>query len=183
RRRRASVFRRAFSRLSLPRPHPAVPGVCFVPTLPAAEVGAGADARVRRDSGRRALRLEPGAIREVGGARLCRPRRLHRLSRRLRAAARAAYSVCSLPPCGGGVGGGGWGGGWRGDARPFPQTSTPTPNPSPQGGGESTEVAAREHSASHERAAGEGPDRFGRAFGAGLLFALALFVRPNIAPA
>jgi hypothetical protein len=31
---------------------------------------------------------------------------------------------------------------------------------------------------------GEGPrDRFGRAFGAGLLFALALFVRPNIAPA
>src|SRR6516165_10036549 len=30
----------------------------------------------------------------------------------------------------------------------------------------------------------EGPrDRFGRAFGAGLLFALALFVRPNIAPA
>src|SRR5262249_57850818 len=31
---------------------------------------------------------------------------------------------------------------------------------------------------------GEGPrDRFARAFGAGLLFALALFVRPNIAPA
>src|SRR5262249_52574143 len=33
-------------------------------------------------------------------------------------------------------------------------------------------------------ALGEGPrDRFARAFGAGLLFALALFVRPNIAPA
>jgi hypothetical protein len=77
----------------------------------------------------------------------------------------------------------GWGGGWRGDARPFPQTWTPTPNPSPQGGGEPTEFAARAHSPSHERAPGEGADRFARAFGAGLLFALALFVRPNIAPA
>src|SRR5262249_58226241 len=77
----------------------------------------------------------------------------------------------------------GWGGGWRGDARPFPQTSTPAPNPSPQGGGEPTEFAARAHSPSHERAPGEGDDRFARAFGAGLLFALALFVPPNIAPA
>jgi hypothetical protein len=44
-------------------------------------------------------------------------------------------------------------------------------------------LAARADSPSHERAPGEGPDRFARAFGAGLLFALALFVRPNIAPA
>jgi hypothetical protein len=78
----------------------------------------------------------------------------------------------------------GWGGGWRGDARLFPQTSTPTPNPSPQGGGEPTEFAARADSAPHEYTPDEGPrDRFARAFGAGLLFALALFVRPNIAPA
>jgi hypothetical protein len=68
----------------------------------------------------------------------------------------------------------GWGGGWRGDARLLPQTSTPTPNPSPQGGGEPIEFAARAHPPS---------DRFARAFGAGLLFALALSVRPNIAPA
>src|SRR5262245_4563837 len=33
------------------------------------------------------------------------------------------------------------------------------------------------------RTAGPAPDRFGAAFGAGLLFALALFMRPNIAPA
>jgi len=43
-------------------------------------------------------------------------------------------------------------------------------------------LAARADSPSHEHAPGEGPDRFARAFGAGLLFALALFVRPNIAP-
>jgi hypothetical protein len=78
----------------------------------------------------------------------------------------------------------GWGGGWCGDARLFPQTSTPTPNPSPQGGGEPTEFAARADPAPHECAPNEGPrDRFDRAFGAGLLFALALCVRPNIAPA
>jgi hypothetical protein len=78
----------------------------------------------------------------------------------------------------------GWGGGWRSDARLFPRTSTPTPNPSPQGGGEPTEFAAGAHSPSHERALDEGPrEGFGRAFGAGLLFALALFMRPNIAPA
>ncbi len=78
----------------------------------------------------------------------------------------------------------GWGGGWCGDPRLFPQTSTPTPNPSPQGGGEPTEFAARADPAPHECAPNEGPpDRFDRAFGAGLLFALALFVRPNIAPA
>jgi hypothetical protein len=44
-------------------------------------------------------------------------------------------------------------------------------------------LAARADSPSHEHAPGDGPDRFARAFGAGLLFALALFVRPNIAPA
>src|SRR2546425_10477258 len=49
----------------------------------------------------------------------------------------AAVSVCSLPPCGGGLG--------RGVVRtqtPARQTATPTPNPSPQGGGERTEYAA-----------------------------------------
>jgi hypothetical protein len=52
------------------------------------------------------------------------------------------------------------------------------------GGREQTEFAARADSAPHERTLDEGPrDRFDRAFGAGLLFALALFVRPNIAPA
>jgi hypothetical protein len=45
-------------------------------------------------------------------------------------------------------------------------------------------LAARADSTSDECAPDEGPrDRFARAFGAGLLFALALFVRPNIAPA
>jgi hypothetical protein len=44
-------------------------------------------------------------------------------------------------------------------------------------------LAARADSPSHERAPSEEPNRFARAFGAGLLFALALFVRPNIAPA
>src|SRR6516165_5515505 len=48
---------------------------------------------------------------------------------------RAAVSVCSLPPCGGGVG--------RGVAGTCSAPSwTPTPNPSPQGGGESTEFVA-----------------------------------------
>jgi hypothetical protein len=59
-------------------------------------------------------------------------------------------------------------------------TTTPTPNPSPQGGGEQTEYAARADTATDETAPS---DRFARAFAAGLLFALALTVRPNIAPA
>jgi len=62
-------------------------------------------------------------------------------------------------------------------------STTPLPTPPPQGGREQTEFAPRTHSTSHEFDLGDGPrDRFGRAFGAGLLFALALFVRPNIAP-
>jgi len=77
----------------------------------------------------------------------------------------------------------GWGGGWRSDARALPRTTTPTPNPSPQGGGEHTEFAARAHSTSHKDDVANPRDRFARAFFAGLLFALALFVRPNIAPA
>jgi hypothetical protein len=69
----------------------------------------------------------------------------------------------------------------------LPHTSTPTPDPSPQGGGEPTESAAQSSVEKRNWAScanGEEPrDRFARAFGAGLLFALALFVRPNIAPA
>jgi len=64
----------------------------------------------------------------------------------------------------------------------LPRTTTPTPNPSPQGGGEHTAFAARAHSTSHKDDVANPPDRFARAFAAGLLFALALFVRPNIAP-
>ena len=73
---------------------------------------------------------------------------------------------------------------------------TPTPNPSPQGGGEHTEFAAREDVDARQRqtslrslrkldcvAGHDEGDRFPRAFAAGLLFALALAVRPNIAPA
>src|SRR6266436_8790055 len=59
----------------------------------------------------------------------------------------ATRSVCSLPPCGGGLGGG--------VARlgaASPHCTTPTPNPSPQGGGESTELAARTDSISSENA-------------------------------
>jgi hypothetical protein len=78
----------------------------------------------------------------------------------------------------------GWGGGWCGDAPTSPRTTTPTPNPSPQGGGGQTEFAARAYSPSHEFHLAEAPrDQFPRAFAAGLLFALALCVRPNIAPA
>jgi hypothetical protein len=79
----------------------------------------------------------------------------------------------------------GWGS--RGDARSLPLTRTPTPNPSPQGGGEPTEHAAqltakqRDYASSTKAEALR--DGFVRAFGAGLLFALALIVRPNIAPA
>ena len=76
----------------------------------------------------------------------------------------------------------GWGGGWRSDAQALPHTTTPTPNSSPQGGGEHTAFAARAHSTSHKDDVANPPDRFARAFAAGLLFALALFVRPNIAP-
>jgi hypothetical protein len=61
--------------------------------------------------------------------------------------------------------------------------SAPSPLVGEGWGGESTEFAARAHYTSHERAPDEGRDRLARAFGAGLLFALALFVRPNIAPA
>jgi hypothetical protein len=71
-------------------------------------------------------------------------------------------SVCSLPPCGGGVG--------RGVAvvaRDVRTTTTPTPSPSPQGGGEHTE---------------RNPRAFLNPFGAGFLLALALFLRPNLAP-
>src|SRR5213593_4140771 len=50
---------------------------------------------------------------------------------------RAAISVCSLPPCGGGLGRGVVHVGNEGAA-----IATPTPNPSPQGGGERTECAA-----------------------------------------
>jgi hypothetical protein len=78
----------------------------------------------------------------------------------------------------------GWGGGWRGDARTSLRKTTPTPNPSLQGGGEHTELAAHAHSLSQEFHRAEAPrDQFPRAFAAGLLFALALCVRPNIAPA
>jgi hypothetical protein len=47
-------------------------------------------------------------------------------------------SVCSLPPCGGGLGRGG--GAVRSQRRHLRKNrATPTPNPSPQGGGEHTE--------------------------------------------
>src|SRR5262249_40506425 len=82
----------------------------------------------------------------------------------------------------------GWGGGSCDVSHVPPpriHRATPTPNPSPQGGGEHTEFAAREDV---DARAQRGPDEaagggFGRAFAAGLLFALALAVRPNIAPA
>src|SRR5262245_31726056 len=60
---------------------------------------------------------------------------------------RAANSVCSLPPCGGGVG--------RGGVRGMlvrQDLGTPTPNPSPQGGGERTESAALICRQGHENA-------------------------------
>src|SRR5438128_648081 len=50
---------------------------------------------------------------------------------------RAAVSVYSLPPCGGGLGRG-----WFMRATQARQTVTPTPSPSPQGGGEHTRCAA-----------------------------------------
>src|SRR5438132_9945140 len=74
----------------------------------------------------------------------------HRIRRMLRAPISptdTTHSVCSLPPCGGGLG--------RGVARlgaASPHCTTPTPDPSPQGGGESTELAARTDSISSENA-------------------------------
>src|SRR5262249_41772249 len=65
--------------------------------LAAADMGDRGDIGVRGGSGRRALRLEPGAIREMGGARLCRSRRLHLFSRRLRAAARPTGRRAARP--------------------------------------------------------------------------------------
>jgi hypothetical protein len=96
--------------------------------------------------------------------------------------------------------------GWGSESEDAPRatTTTPLPTPPPQGGREPTEFAARasswpgssrpstsspqqerqdvdaRHKAGHDEPK---PDRFARAFGAGLLFALALTVRPNIAPA
>jgi len=61
---------------------------------------------------------------------------------------------------------------------------TPSPPLPRKRGREQTESAARAGPATHEYALAEAVrDRFARAFGAGLLFALALTVRPNIAPA
>src|SRR5262249_48960289 len=72
----------------------------------------------------------------------------------------------------------GWGWGSTSEGMVVHHRTTPLPSPPGFGWGrEQTEFAARADSATHER------DRFARAFGAGLLFALALFVRPNIAPA
>jgi hypothetical protein len=76
---------------------------------------------------------------------------------------RATRSVCSLSPTGRGRGEGG---------RSLSIDFNPSPHPSPYGRG------------SRPSSPCENPqDRFARAFGAGLLFALALTVRPNIAPA
>src|SRR5215471_2529715 len=81
----------------------------------------------------------------------------------------------------------GWGGGSCDVSHVPPprfHRATPTPNPSPQGGGEHTEFGARADSPAREFHLAEPPgDGVGRAFAAGLLFALALAVRPNIAPA
>src|SRR5262245_41007920 len=74
----------------------------------------------------------------------------------------------------------GWGWGSTSEETVVRHRTTPLPSPPPQGGREQTELAARAGSSSDEYAP---DDRFDRAFGAGLLFALALFVRPNIAPA
>src|SRR5262249_47392459 len=109
---------------------------------------------------------------------------------------RAAHSVRSLSPAGRG----------RGEGVPSPSIDlNPSPHPSlsrsriyptsaaskmpnsgkPEFGGRGSRPSSPPaNSTSGECAPDEGPrDRFTRAFGAGLLFALALFVRPNIAPA
>src|SRR5262249_46282777 len=87
---------------------------------------------------------------------------------------REAHSVRSLSPLGRG----------RGEGVRSPSIDlNPSPHPSPYGRGSRPSLSPAD-STSDERAPDEGPrDRFDRAFGAGLLFALALFVRPNIAPA
>ena len=106
-RRRAPHLRRDLSRLSLAHSAVAVPGLRHVPAFPAAPLGAGARARLRRRSRRRAVRLEPGAIRQMGGARLCRSGRRHLLSGRLRAAGgaqpRRAAPIVSLAAVGTGA--------------------------------------------------------------------------------
>jgi hypothetical protein len=94
----------------------------------------------------------------------------------------------------------GRGGGWGSESEGMPshQRTTPTPpafaalrqatlpargRVGPSAGREPTEFAARAHSTSYKEDVANPPDGFARAFGAGLLFALALTVRPNIAPA
>jgi hypothetical protein len=92
----------------------------------------------------------------------------------------------------------GWGWGSESEGMPAHQRTTPAPpafaplrqatlpargRVGPSAGREPTEFAARAHSTSHKEDVANPRDRFGRAFAAGLLFALALFVRPNIAPA
>jgi hypothetical protein len=95
--------------------------------------------------------------------------------------------------------------GWGSESEDAPRATTTTPLPTPPPaqvglarlaqdktrpgqargawGREPTEFAARAHSTSHKEDVANPCDRFARAFGAGLLFALALTVRPNIAPA
>jgi hypothetical protein len=86
---------------------------------------------------------------------------------------REAHSVRSLSLLGRG----------RGEGVRSPSIDlNPSPHPSPYGRGSRPSLPPAD-SISHEHAPGEEPNRFARAFGAGLLFALALFVRPNIAPA
>jgi hypothetical protein len=86
----------------------------------------------------------------------------------------------------------GWGWGSRSEillTPPAKHRTTPLPTPPPQGGREQTEVVARADATSRESAPlpqqerHDEDDRFPRALAAGLLFALALAVRPNIAPA
>jgi hypothetical protein len=93
----------------------------------------------------------------------------------------------------------GWGWGSESEGMPAHQRATPTPpafaalrqatlpargRVGPSAGREQIESAASTHSDSHAYDLDSATrDRFARAFGAGLLFALALFVRPNIAPA
>jgi len=95
---------------------------------------------------------------------------------------RAAHSVCSLSPAGRG-----WGEGVRSPLIDL----NPSPHPSPYGRGSRSSLPPAD-STTRERALGADPTPghdgagaagFPRAFAAGLLFALALCVRPNIAPA
>src|SRR5258707_12762406 len=59
----------------------------------------------------------------------------------VRGRAGGGNSVCSLPPCGGGLGGGVVRVKWRW-GHPPTNCGTPTPDPSPKGGGEHTECVA-----------------------------------------